>query len=144
VGVKLACWLTWVFSVAVVLAAVVSMVVVARDAEAVLADLRTNPTIARAGLTPDGLLAMMWIVVVLMAGWAASAMVLAWFVWRRHDWARYLLVLSAAAVFVAAVFAFPVGVPLQAACAGAMVLLLNRSARSWFGDGTPPPDRPVW
>jgi hypothetical protein len=120
-----------------------ALVVASGDSELYVRELERNAALQRAGVTPAGLLAALWVVGLLMIGWAAGAAVLAWFVWRRYDWARYLLVLSSGAVFVASLLAFPISLPLQAACVAVITLLVNRASREWFS-GRRAPDRPVW
>ncbi|MEO7351481.1 MAG: hypothetical protein ABIR34_02940, partial [Marmoricola sp.] len=76
-------------------------------------------------------------------GWAGGACVLAWFTWRRHNWARWLLAVSAGATLVAALFAFPIGLLHQAAAALTLAGLFSAAARSWFAPqpwspGAPP------
>ena len=47
-------------------------------------------------LDRDMLLPVLWLGCLLFLAWSVGALVLAWFTWRRHNWARYLLAASAA------------------------------------------------
>ena len=89
---------------------------------------------------------VLWVGCLMFLGWSLGACVLALFTWRRHNWARYLLVASAGAALVASTFAFPVGIAHQIACAvtigalfsGRLACLVRRS------DGrTPASPRPA-
>jgi hypothetical protein len=141
-AVRIACIATWVFSAGVAIVCVMALLVAAGDSDVYLRELQRNPTLRDAQITPDALLVVLWVVGLAMIAWAGAASVLALFVWRRHDWARYLLVVSAAAVFVASVFAFPVGLVLQAACVAVIVMLVGRPSREWFSSRRP--QRQVW
>ena len=140
VQVKLATILTLTFCTAFVLVLVVSMSRVAADSAAYVDQaMRDNPSLARAGVTPEALLPILWVGAVLFVGWAVAAMLLAWLTWRRHDWARWLLAISAGAVLVAAAFAFPFGLPLQVGCAATIGLLFAPASRAWFAGSAGPP-----
>ena len=78
----------------------------------------------------------LWLGVLMFLGWALGACVLAWFTWRRHNWARWLLATSAAAAFVAGLFAFPVGLLNQLAAALTIVGLFLSTSRTWFEQDT--------
>ena len=77
-----------------------------------------SPEWQRANLDSDLLVPVLWVGCLMFLGWSLGACVLAWFAWRRHNWARWLLAASAVATVVAAIFAFPVGVLHQPAAAG--------------------------
>jgi hypothetical protein len=143
VPVKVACLLTWVFSgvVALLYAAVLVALVVAKDK--IVDYVVSTPEWQQANLQSDLILPVLWLGCLMFFAWCAGAMVLAWFTWRRHNWARYLLVSSAGAALVAALFAFPVGLPHQIACALTIAGLFSARARAWFarpisGYGPPP------
>jgi hypothetical protein len=142
-SVRVACLLTWVFSgvVAVVYAAMFVGLLVAQDE---MVDFVLNsPEWERANLDSDLLVPVLWLGCLMFLGWSAGALVLAWFTWRRHDWARYLLAVSAGGALVAGLFAFPFGLPHQVACVVTIVGLFNAQARAWFAQprrryGPPP------
>ena len=78
---------------------------------------------------------VLWVGCLMFLGWSAGACLLAWFTWRRHNWARYLLVGSAAAAALAGLFAFPFSLPHLVAC-GATIGFCSRPGR---GPGSPSP-----
>ena len=141
--VKLACVLTWAFSgvVAVMYLGVMVALVVAKDR---LVDyVVSSPAWQRAEFQQEAVLPLLWLGCLMFFAWSAGALVLAFFTWRRHNWARYLLAASAGAGLVAALFAFPVGLPHQVACGVAIFGLFSSQARAWFarqdqGYGPPP------
>ncbi len=139
--VKLACVLTWTFAgvVALLYAGVMVALVVAQDE---LVDyVVSSPAWQRAKLQEDLILPVLWLGCLMFFAWCLGAMVLAVFTWRRHNWARFLLAASAGAALLAALFAFPVGLPHQVACAVTIAGLFSAGAREWFapqGYGPPP------
>ncbi len=148
VTVKIACVLTWVFSgvVAMLYAAMLVLLLAAPDR---LVDMVVaTPEWGRSNLDADLLLPVLWIGVLMFLGWTLGACVLAWFAWRRHGWARWLLAISAAATIVAGLFAFPVGLLHQLAAALTIAGLFSARARAWYdapssGQG-PPPGQGEW
>ena len=145
VPVKVACFLTWVFSGAVALMYAVLLVVLI-VARGQLVDLvKKSPAWEQGNLQQDMLLPVLWVGCLMFLGWALGACVLAVFTWRRHNWARYLLVASAGAALVASTFAFPIGIAHQIACAVTIGALFNGRSRAWFAapaGGPPPPPGP--
>ena len=91
------------------------------------------------------LVPMLWVGVLLFLAWSLGAIVLAWFAWRRHNWARYLLAASAVVTLLVGVVAFPVGIPHQIACALAAGGLFAPRSRAWYaGQQAPAPPPPPW
>ncbi len=74
-----------------------------------------SPAWQRAELQTDLILPVLWLGCLMFFAWSVGALVLALFTWRRHNWARYLLAASAGATVIAALFAFPIGLPHQIA-----------------------------
>jgi hypothetical protein len=137
VPVKIACALTWVFSgvVALTYAGVLVALVVAQDQ--IVDYVVDSPEWKQANL-PQGLLVpALWLAVLMFLVWALGACVLAWFTWRRHNWARWLLAASAAGAFVVALLAFPAGILHQLAAVLTIVGLFLSTSRVWFEKGTP-------
>ena len=130
--VKVACLLTWVFSggLTVLYGLAVLMLVAAPDR--LLDAIRDTPEWQRANLPEDVLLPGLWLATLVVLAWTVSACVLAVLVWRRNGWARWLLAISAGFALVLAMFAFPVGLPHQIACAVAIGGLFGPAARAWF------------
>ena len=144
--VKVACLLTWSFSgvVALLYAGVMVALVVAKDT---LVDyVVDSPAWQRAELQTDLILPVLWLGCLMFFAWSVGALVLAFFTWRRHNWARYLLAASAGATIIAALFAFPIGLPHQIAAMVTIAGLFGAPARAWFARPTypygPPPGPP--
>ena len=150
VTVKVACILTWVFSgvVALLYTALLVSLVAAQDR--IVDFVVSTPAWGRAQLDRDMLVPVLWLGCLMFLGWSVGACVLAWFTWKRHNWARWLLAASAGATVVAAFFAFPVGVLHQLAAALTLAGLFGSAARVWFAprtwtpgpSGGPPPPSP--
>lgn len=144
ITVKVACLLTWVFSgvVALLYAGMLVALVAAQDR--IVDYVVDQPAWQRSDLDPSALVPVLWIGCLMFLGWAVGACVLAWFTWRRHNWARWTLVASAGATLVAALFAFPIGLLHQVAALLTISGLLSAGARAWFSPrpwapGPPPP-----
>ncbi len=145
--VKVACLLTWAFSgvVALLYAGAMVTLVVAKDT---LVDyVVDSPAWQRAELQTDLILPVLWLGCLMFFAWSVGALVLAFFAWRRHNWARYLLAASAGATILVALFAFPVGLPHQIAAMVTIAGLFGAPARAWFARPSypygPPPGPPT-
>lgn len=133
--VKLACVLTWIFSGIVALTYLGAMAVLLFSPETVTDPIVESEAWREAAIDRDLLVPVLWVGSLMFLGWAVGAMVLAWFTWRRHEWARWVLVASAACALLAGIVAFPAGVAHQLAAAATMWALLSAPARDWFSDG---------
>lgn len=150
-SVRVACILTWLFAGVVALLYAILLVVLLADSQWIVDQVTASPAWTQAGLKQEMLLPVLWLGCLMFLAWSVSAIVLAFFTWRRHNWARYLLVVSAAAAIVAAFFAFPFGVPHQIAAAYVIGALFTPAAKRWFALTTrswapPPPGGkpPLW
>jgi hypothetical protein len=130
--VRAACIVTWVFSATVAVLYVAMLVVLLVDRGWIVSRVTASPVWAEAGVDERMLVPMLWVGCLMFLGWSLSAMALAFLAWRRHDWARYLLVCSAGAAVVAAFFAFPVGLVHQIAAGYVIYALFTPAARRWF------------
>jgi hypothetical protein len=95
---------------------------------------RQNPDLADAGMSDEALLIGVALVIVALLVWSVLAVVVAWFVWKGHEWARITLTCSAgvaAGLGVLAVLMNVVALPLLIASGVAMRLLLARQAAAW-------------
>ena len=143
--VKMACILTWVFSGVVALLYLAAVVALVVDRQPIVDRVVESPAWHDAGLSDDMLVPMLWVGVLLFLAWSLGSIVLAWFAWRRHNWARYLLAASAVVTLLVGVVAFPVGIPHQIACALAAGGLFAPRSRAWYaGHRAPAPPRPPW
>jgi hypothetical protein len=143
--VKMACILTWVFSGVVALLYLAALAALVVDRQPIVDRVVTSPTWRDSGLADDMLLPMLWLGVLLFLAWSVGAIVLAWFAWRRHNWARYLLAASAVVTLLVGAVAFPVAIPHQIACALAAGALFAPRSRAWYaGQQAPTPPRQPW
>ena len=123
-----ACALTWGFGAVVSLLLLVSAALVFRDPDAVLAEARRqNPQLEDQGVTEPVLLGVLAVV--------------AWLVWRGHEWARIGLIVSASTTFGLAalgVFLNVAVLPVLIASGVVMRLLLHRQSVAWCRGRRPP------
>jgi len=131
-SVKIACILTWVFSGLVALLYAGSMVVLIVNQDQIVDYVLDQPEWQRAELPTDILLPVLWVGCLAFFVWSLGACVLAWFTWRRHNWARWLLASSAAAAFLAGLIVFPAGILPQLAAVLTIVGLFLATSRAWF------------
>lgn len=130
--VKVACLLTWVFSGGLTVLYGIAVLVLIATPDRLLEVIRDTPEWQRANLPEDVLLPGLWLATLVVLAWTISACVLAVLVWRCNNWARWLLAVSAGFALLLAMFAFPVGVPHQIACAVVIGALFGPTARAWF------------
>lgn len=130
--VRLACWLTWVGSAVALFSfgavAVVLLTDTTRIVDTVVAQPTWDPKLAPREMVVPAL----WTGLAIMICWALAAIVLAFLTWRRHDWARYLLAVSAGIALLLSFLAFPAGLVHGLACAVSLGALFSVPARAWF------------
>lgn len=132
-----ACVLTWVCTAFVTLGLVASAVALAVSPDLMLDQVhKDNPDLAAQGISDDLLLVATYVMIAGLVLWCVSAAGLAVLVLRRVDWARIVLIVSAAtcAVFClvgSAVGAFVLIFPLLAS-AFVIVMLMRADTRPWF------------
>ena len=142
--VTVAAWITWVLS-GLTLAfflLVTFALVAAQDQLGPLIDdalgqVQGDATMSQYDFNRDDVVAAMWIMVVIALFWAVAAMVLAWFAYRRANWARILLVVSAGFTLLLSLPTFPAGL-LQTLGAGAVIILFfTGGANQWYARRDP-------
>ena len=141
-SVKIACILTWVFSGLVALMYAGTLIALVTIQDQIVDYVVDQPEWQRANVPDDILLPALWLTCLAMLAWSLGACVLAWFTWRRHNWARWLLATSAAAAFLVGLLAFPFGLLAQLAAVLTIVGLFLSTSRDWFepwSAGPPPP-----
>ncbi|WP_345529564.1 hypothetical protein [Nocardioides endophyticus] len=132
-----ACVLTWVCTAFVTVGLVASAVALAVSPDLMLDEVhKDNPDLAAQGVSDDLLLVATYVMIAGLVLWCVSAAGLAVLVLRRVDWARIVLVVSAAtcAVFClvgSAVGAFVLVAPLLASVF-VVVMLVRADTRPWF------------
>ena len=138
-----ACLLTWIFTGLVIIGLVASAVALAVSPDLMLDEVhRENPDIAAQGVSDDMLLVATYLMIAGLVVWSLAAAGLAVLVFRRVDWARIVLIVSAAvcAVFCligAALGAFVLAFPLLASIF-TVAMLVRPDTRVWFsGRDTP-------
>jgi len=137
--VRLACILTWVFSLVTAALYLLVGTAVLVDRTGMLDLLRDNPTVRDTHLTEDQLVGAIVGVSAVVVLWSLAACVLAILTWRRHAWAWILLVVSVAFAALVEIVALPFSLLHLAAAGIALRMLLARSSRDWFRrDGVPP------
>ncbi|HEU4513197.1 MAG TPA: hypothetical protein VFR87_08825 [Nocardioidaceae bacterium] len=131
-SVTVAAWITWVLSALSILFFVMVALVMVAAQDQFLRQLEQDPTFQQLDVPSDQVVAAMWVMGTIALFWGASAMVLAWFAYRRSNWARIALVVSSGLTLVFSVVAFPVGL-LHTLGAGAVIaLLFIGGAQQWY------------
>ena len=148
-GVTIACVLTWVATGFTVLGMVATGVLLAVQPGALLDEVhRQNPQLESEGVT-DGLL--VGVTFAMIAGivlWCLSAAALAVLVYRRTEWARIVLVVSASTAAALSLIGTAIGAFLLVltlvASVATLALLMRPEVRSWFSarPGSRPPAAP--
>jgi hypothetical protein len=143
--VKVACLLTWVFSLVTGGLYLLLLLAIAVDRGEVVDLLHDNPDVRDVGLTDRELIGLLVAMSGVVLLWCLAASLLAVLTWRRHAWARVLLLVSVGAAAVFEMLALPFSVLHLAACVIAFVLLLQPASRAWAGSTgrTAPPSWPA-
>lgn len=132
-----ACVLTWICTAFVTLGLLASAVALAVSPDLMLDQVHMdNPDLAAQGISDDLLIVATYVMIVALVAWCVSAAGLAVLVLRGIDWARIVLIVSAAtcAVFClvgSAVGAFVLVLPLFASVF-VIGMLVRSDARPWF------------
>lgn len=132
-----ACVLTWICTAFVTVGLVASAVALAVSPDLMLDQVhKDNPDLAAQGISDDLLLVATYVMITGLVLWCVSAAGLAVLVLRGVDWARIVLIVSAATCAVlcligAAVGAFVLLLPLLAS-AVVISMLVRADARPWF------------
>ncbi|MBD8868228.1 hypothetical protein [Nocardioides donggukensis] len=132
-----ACILTWAFSSMVLGTVLVSGLALALDSSVLQEAYASDPVLADAGLSLDDVRLTAAVFAGLFGVWAIVALVLGVLTYRRHEWARITLIVSAAvagALSLVAAIALPVVLMLTAACALTVVQLVRPASTAWFTD----------
>jgi hypothetical protein len=135
--VAVACALTWITSGLTVVGMVLTGVLVALRPDTLLDEVhRQNPELAAEGVTNRMLVAMTIVMIAGIVLWCLVAAVLAILVFRRTEWARIVLVISAAAAAALSLVGTAVGAFLLVftliASVVTLALLLRPETRGWF------------
>jgi hypothetical protein len=131
--VTAAAWVTWVLSGLVMLTFLMLALVMVAARDQFLRQLQEDANFQALDLPTGQVVAAMWAMGAIALFWCISAMVLAWFAFRRANWARITLVVSSAMTLLVSIAAFPVGL-LHVLGAGAVIaLLFLGGANEWFG-----------
>lgn len=130
-----ACLLTWLGSLFVSFALLASIVMLGINPDAVMTEvLAQNPDISQEDLPTAVLAGVSMVMMAAMLLWAVAAGILAVFVMRGHEWARIMLLISAALVAVLSLAMALVAPPtllLLAAAGFVFVMLLRPDSAAW-------------
>ena len=138
ITVTIAVWATWALSALTLVVFVMSAFALAAGGGDLVRQVEQDPAFRQQfeqqlrDITTDQILAGLWVFVAVAIFWSAASIVLAWFVFRRANWARITLVVSAAMTVLFSLLGFPFGF-LHTLVAGAVIaLLFTGGANPWF------------
>ncbi|MFC6343142.1 hypothetical protein ACFP8W_14225, partial [Nocardioides hankookensis] len=144
-----ACVITWVCTAAVAVGLVVNAILIVRSPDSVLDGMhRQYPELSQQGVSDDLLVVLTCLMVAGLVLWCLAAAALAVLVYRRVDWARVVLVVSAATAGAICLAGTAIGaillLPPLLASVCCIALLLRADTRPWFTPtGRPSPGGPV-
>jgi hypothetical protein len=142
--VRIACILTWIFSLLTGGVYLLLILVVAVDRGEVIDLLRDNASIQDTSLTDSQLIGLIVAMSAIVIVWCIAASLLALFTWRRQVWAWILLLVSIGFAGVFELFALPFSLLHLAACVTAFVLLLRAPVRRWIRGDAGRRQPPTW
>lgn len=139
-----ACVLTWVFSALTVAGMIVTAVALSLDPDQLISQARErSPELSQQGVTDGLLLGLTYVMIGGIVVWAIGAVILGVLAYRRVEWARIVLVISAATAGAVCLLGTMVGsfilvLPLMGSVAS-IVLLVRADVRPWFQQRDLPP-----
>jgi hypothetical protein len=136
--VRVACILTWVFSMLTAVMYVAVIILVAADRGEVIDRLRDSASVRDTSLSDSTLVGVVIAASAMVILWCLVASGLAILTWQRHSWARVVLLVSIGVASLVEVLALPYTLLHLGAAVTAFVLLLRAPVRAWFSkDGGP-------
>ena len=136
--VRVACGLTWVFSMLTAASYVAIVIAVAVDRGKVIELARDNADLSSTSITDSELIGLLVAVSAVLIAWCIVAAVLAALLWRRQPVAWAFLVGSAVAASLLSLVALPYSAGHLVACAATFMLLLRPTTRAWLRSGRGP------
>ena len=149
--------LTWLFAGLTGVAYVIVMGVLLVSKDRLVELIETDEQFQRLDIATNDLVGALWVVSAVLIVWCLAAMVLAFLAFRRHNWARITLVVSAAMSLLLGLAAFPFSLLHLLAAGAVIVLLFVGDSNRWFSGagrsggysgppaqgtyGGPPPER---
>ncbi len=130
--VTVAAVLTWLFSGIATVGYLAVIALLLADRTQLVNRLTSDPQFRNLNITDTQMIAAVWVVSAMVILWAVAAMVLAFLAFRGHNWARIVLVVSAAITFVVCLAAFPFGLAHMIVAGAVVVLLFTGGANDWF------------
>lgn len=132
-----AAMLTWIFSGLTALGLIVTAVLVAVSPDTILDDVhRRSPDLEEQGISDDLLLGVTFVMIAALIVWCIGSAVLAALVLRGIDWARIVLIISAAIAGVLSLLALFAGAFLLVltltASVSTILLLVRPDTAAWF------------
>ncbi|WP_296606274.1 hypothetical protein [Nocardioides sp.] len=136
-SVMRASMLTWIFSGLTAVGLLITAAVIAVSPDTVLDDVhRRTPELEEQGISDDLLLAVTFVMIAAFVLWCVAASVLAALVLRGVDWARIVLIISAAIAAAVSLVALLAGafllVLLLTASVATILLLVRPDTAAWF------------
>ncbi len=130
--VTLAAWLTWVFSGLTIAGFLLIDLVILVAPDQFVDQVRQQPGFDQLNISANDIVAALWVVSAVVLFWSISAVVLAVFAFRRANWARITLAISAGITALFSIASFPVGVLHTLAAMAVVVLLFAGGSNQWF------------
>ncbi len=130
--VTIAAWLTWVMAGLTLLVYGIIVLVLLAARDELLAALRAEPQFQALDIASDDLIAVLWVVSAIFIVWCLSAIVLAVLAFRRVNWARIVLVVSASVAALFSFAAFPFSLFHLLASVAVVTLLFTGGANQWY------------
>jgi hypothetical protein len=146
--VSIAAWITWGLSALTAVGLVIAGIALTVGGQDLVRQLEQDPTYRELQNVPtDQLIAGTWVLIAVGLFWSVAAMVLAWFAYRRANWARVTLVVSSAITALFSLLTFPVGILQTFGAAAVIALLFTGGANEWYArraavQGYPGPFQP--
>lgn len=130
--VTAAAWITWVLSALTLGLFLLAALAMSVSRDEMVDQIESTPEFRDLNVPMDDVIAAVWVVLAITIFWSLAAMVLAWFAYRRQNWARITLVVSAAVAALGSLLTFPVGLIHTLGAGAVIALLFMGGANEWY------------
>jgi hypothetical protein len=143
-SVALAAWLTWIFSALTALSLLLTVVGMLTARDRLVSLIQAMPEFQNSQFTTNQVLAVAWVLCAIGLFWCLAAIVLAVLAYRRINWARITLIVSASVTALFSLGAITSLVTAFSLIAAVITIigLVNGTANRWYAGQHAPPSYP--
>ena len=132
--VSAAAWITWIMSGLTLLGLLITGIALSVGGDDIVRQIEQDPNVQAQldNISIDELIAGVWVLVAIGFFWSVAAIVIALFAFRRANWARITLVVSAAMTVLFSILTLPAGILYTLGGGAVIALLFTGGANEWY------------